>query len=74
MIYCVTYEQVEGHLLSIGFSEIDRGDLTIDFEREGELLVLRAPNVNGHVPEVLVNDAFDAAGIAPPQWDVFWCD
>lgn len=35
MIYCVNYEQVEGHLLSIGFSEIDRGDLTIDLnERE----------------------------------------
>jgi hypothetical protein len=32
------------------------------------------PNVNGDVPEALINDALDNAGLPVPSWRVFWCD
>lgn len=74
MIYCVSFDEVREYVLSIGFREIARFEETVNFERGAELLTTRRPNVNGHVPESLVNDAFDAASLAPPPWDVFWCD
>ena len=41
---------------------------------ETGFVTLRVPNVEGNVPEILVNGAFEAAGIDVPGWDAFWCD
>ena len=63
------------HLGQIGFQDADRTGSTIAFERPGSArLLLRMPNTDVNIPEILVHDAFDAAGLSPPKWDVFWCD
>lgn len=74
MIYCVRYEDVVTHLDSIGFRQTNQTAEGRTFRRGIDRLSLRGPNQDGHVPEILVNDAFDAAGLTPPAWDVFWCD
>ena len=42
--------------------------------RNGDRFSIRQPSVDGHIPEILVNDASDAARLEPPPWNVFWCD
>ena len=75
MIYCVGFSEVTAYLEGIGLKEAGRVERHVIFRGAGnELLILREPNENGHLPEMLVNDAFDAARIPPPQWNVFWCD
>lgn len=75
MIYCIKFSDVEEHLNRLGFAPSGRTEATVRFRApSGTLITLRAPNIHGDVPEVLINDAFDAAGLAPPSWVVFWCD
>lgn len=74
MIYCVRYEDVVAHIESLAFRLIEATEEGRAFVRAGQRLSLRGPNVNGDLPEVLVNDAFDTAGLSPPEWNVFWCD
>lgn len=74
MIYCIRFEDVVAHLEQLGFRPAEATSESRIFRRSGERLSIRGPNVNGDVPEILVNDAFDAAGLQPPAWDVFWCD
>ena len=74
MIYCVRYADVARHLERTGFRRIGSTEESEAYLRDGVLLVVRKPNVNGDIPEALVNGAFDAAGLSPPTWDVFWCD
>ena len=69
MIYCIRFEDVVAHL-QLGFRPAAATSESRIFRR----LSIRGPNVDGDVPEILVNDAFDAAGLQPPAWDVFWCD
>ncbi len=76
MIYCVRFSDVERHLHELGFERVGQTEATIRFSADGgaRLITVRAPNVNGDVPESLINDAFDTAGLSQPRWDVFWCD
>lgn len=74
MIYCVRDEDVVAHLASVGFHLIGRSPEGRAFLRGKQRLSIRAPNQDGHLPEILVNDAFDVAGLTPPAWEVFWCD
>ncbi len=76
MIYCVAFSEVELHLGGLGFRRVGQTEGTVRFraDRPDRLITVRAPNVNGDVPEALINDAFDAAGLIPPTWNVFWCD
>ena len=75
MIYCVRFSEVAGTLRQRGYVEVDRSDIAVVFENNSAHRVSIHPqNRDGHLPEILVNDAFDAAGLEPPAWDVFWCD
>lgn len=75
MIYCIRFADVVADLAVRDYVEIDRSDIAVIFQNSSaRRLYIRPPNQDGHVPEILVNDAFDAAGLIPPAWDVFWCD
>jgi len=39
-----------------------------------ELAIIREPNVFEYLPETIVNDAFEAAHLIPPSWNIFWGD
>lgn len=75
MTYCVRFREVAEALASVSYRDVDRIEGVVIFEHpQGRRLYLHAPNENGDIPEMLVNDAFDAAGLDPPAWNVFWCD
>ena len=74
MIYCVKFDEVVNHLRSQGFQRHKQIGETVIFVKDDEDLTFHAPNVNGDVPEALVNDALDNAGLPVPSWTVFWCD
>ena len=74
MIYCVRLKDVLEHLRGQGFEFQEQVGETAIFLRGDENLTVHAPNVNGDVPEALVNDALDNAGLPVPSWRVFWCD
>lgn len=75
MIYCVQFGDVIEHLRSVGFREVGRVEGQVIFRGPSNALaIIREPNVNGHLPENIVNDAFAAARIDPPNWNTFWCD
>ena len=74
MIYCVAFRDVEAYLAALGYKPIDQTPNTVVFARGLDVLTVRKPNLRGGVPEILINDAFDAADIPPPKWDLFWCD
>lgn len=40
----------------------------------GVVVAVPPPNVFGGIPEELLADAFDAAGVPPPKLPVGWCD
>ena len=74
MIYCVRDADILAHLETAGFTQIGETPEGRAFMRGSEALTIRLPNLDGNIPEILVNDAFDAAGLTPPKWDVFWRD
>lgn len=75
MIYCVRFLDVVSELAKLGFRDVGRTEASVIFARpDGRRAVIHAPNADGNLPEALVNDAFDAAGLIPPSWSVFWCD
>ena len=75
MIYCIRFDDVLSELEASGYTEAERTEATRIFvRRDGGRILFRVPNQDGHLPEILVNSAFDAAGLIPPKWDVFWCD
>ena len=75
MIYCVRFSDVVDELAKHGFRETGRTGSTVIFDGpDPARLLLRAANTDGNLPEIIVNSAFDTAGVTPPKWDVFWCD
>ena len=74
MIYCVRFSDVETHLVRLGYRRAGATEQNVLFISDTSLVTIRMPNVQGHVPELLVNEAFDVAEVEPPKWDVFWCD
>lgn len=75
MIYCVRFSEVVARLTERGFREVGRTETSILFGHpDGDRVVIHAPNLDGNIPEALVDDAFDSAGLIPPSWSVFWCD
>jgi hypothetical protein len=74
VIYCVELADVVAHLERQGFTEHFTS-------LEGRRLFVRGddpiylhPNHEGHCPEIHVNGQFEASGLVPPEWSVFWCD
>jgi hypothetical protein len=62
-------------LHGLGFREIGRTKESLAFEApDGRRIIIRRANENGHIPEIIVADAFDTAGVTMPKWHVFWCD
>lgn len=74
MIYCVRYEDVVATLNGLGFASIGIDEGAEAFVCDVRLFSIRLPNVNGDLPEIIVNNAFEAAGLVPPTWNTFWCD
>ena len=74
MIYCVLYEDARRYLEGSGFRSFGAAEGAEVFVRNGDRFSIRQPSVDGHIPEILVNDAFDAARLEPPPWNVFWFD
>ncbi|MGL4729305.1 MAG: hypothetical protein ACRCWO_11170 [Bosea sp. (in: a-proteobacteria)] len=52
-------------------SEVERHWL---FIRGQDFIFIRMPNTSGNIPEIHINNAYEAAGLVPPKWNVFWCD
>lgn len=75
MIYCVRFDEIDRHLTSAGFREIGRGSAFRSYQGpDGRTFIIRPPNVHGYLPEAIVDVAFDAAGLEPPKWSLFWGD
>jgi hypothetical protein len=72
LIYCVWFREVEAHLAGLGFERIGETAETVVFVRgETDLVTLRRVE---RLPETLMNNAFDRAGLDPPDLQTFWCD
>lgn len=74
MIYCVAFSDVDHHLRSLGLSYVETRDGICIYEKGDEDFAIREPNVNGDLPEMIVNDALNGAGLPVPSWTVRWCD
>lgn len=75
MIYCVRGEDLHSWLRDHGFDMVGSSPpFDVWQNAAGEQVVLRQPNHRGLIPEMLVDSAFDAAGMSPPKLDVQWCD
>lgn len=74
MIWGVSFALVEEHLAGLGYRRVRSVMGTILFIKGSEVFTIREPNVNGSLPENLVNDAFDTAGLDVPDWPVGWVD
>lgn len=74
MIYCVRHAQGVAYLRELHFDLMGRTDEAELYAAGDRVISIRRPNVNGDVPENLVADAFDAAGLPLPPWNVHWCD
>ena len=72
---CVRFPEVVEALRDRGFVEAARTEATVIFrDVVGTRILLHAPNRTVTYQRTSSNDAFDAAGLAPPDWAVFWCD
>lgn len=74
MIYCVRFRALEEHLYRLGFALFRATSITRVYRRGAEAFTIRAPNVNGDLPEIIVDEALNGAGLPVPAWDVHWCD
>ncbi len=74
MIHCVRFAEIESHLERLGFALVRRVGQNRYYAHGTRVFTIREPNVDGNLPEIIANGAFDAAGLRPPDWRVFWCD
>jgi hypothetical protein len=70
VVWCVAFGEIEAYLKSLGYFEVGRVEHHVIFRSAaGSLFTIRAPE-GGLLPELLVNDAFEAAQLAPREWKV----
>ena len=76
MIYCVEGDDLRRWFVANGFRPSGGDAISEIWVRPSTrtILVVPAPNVLGRVPENLLADAFDTAGVPPPKLPVTWCD
>ena len=67
MIWGYAFSEIEAHLSTLGFAEVRRVAGTVIFRKDRDIVPIREPNVDGLLPETIVLDAFDAAGLPPPR-------
>lgn len=66
MIWGYGFDEVERHLLALGFFKLRVVDGVVLFRRRDVIFTVREPNQDGTLPETIVVDAFDNAGLEPP--------
>lgn len=66
MIWGYSFDEVERHLLALGFLRVRVVDGIVLFRRHDVIFTFREPNQDGMLPETLVVDSFDNAGLDPP--------
>lgn len=75
MIYCVEFSDVVHFFAGLGYRIFRQGGENVMFaDHNRNLVIVRAPNVFGRTPEILINEALYDARISPPDWQVTWCD
>jgi hypothetical protein len=65
LIWGYRFTDIERYLADLGFVPVEEVAEHVLFLR-GADVTIRKPNVLGMLPENLVNDAFDSAGLPPP--------
>ena len=66
MIWGYEFSEIVEHLGRLGFSRASAVDGNVLFLRGGRIFTIREPNADGRLPETIVADAFDNAGLPPP--------
>ena len=74
MIACVAFVDVEAELHRLGFRRWGQTQTHYAYRSNGEFVFVKMPNVHGYLPESVVNEAFTAAELPLPDWNVFWGD
>lgn len=75
MIWGYRFDQVELHLHGLGDVKVRLVDGIVIFRRSDVIFTIREPNQDGMLPETVVVDAFDNAGLEPPpQPRTMWTD
>lgn len=66
MIWGYRFTEVEAHLEGLGYVRVRLVDGIVIFRSSDAIFTLREPNQDGMLPETVVIDAFDNAGLPPP--------
>ena len=74
MIYCFEFDEVEGYLRTLGWRCVGRTELHGIYGRGEDYITFPRPNVDGKIPETLVNEALDELEIPVPKFEPSWCD
>lgn len=67
MIYCVGFADLERHLEQLGFTLFKASAITCVYRRGDEVFTIRAPNVNGDLPEIVTDEALTLADLPVPR-------
>ena len=66
MVWGYSFADIEEHLLALGYVRVRIIDGIVLFRRGDAIFTIRGPNLDGMLPETIVVDAFDNAGMEPP--------
>jgi hypothetical protein len=56
------------------FIASDKTQTHYAYRSNGDFIFVKMPNVHGYLPKSVVNEAFHAAELPLPDWNVFWGD
>ena len=67
MIWGYRFEAIEQHLATLGYRRVGSVEGIAIFRKGAEIFTLLESNTLGSLPENVVIDAFDNAGLPPPD-------
>jgi hypothetical protein len=67
VIWGYRFVEIEEHLARLGYRRTGIVEGIVLFRNGDEIFTIREPNVLGSLPENLILDAFDNAGLPPPE-------
>jgi hypothetical protein len=67
VIWGYRFVEVQQHLARLGYQQVGTVEGIVIFRNGEAIFTIREPNVLGSLPENLVLDAFDNAGLPPPE-------
>lgn len=74
MIYCIQFNDFASHVIRLGYRlKLVTEQHSIYENANGDIVMVEGAN-GQTLPEMLANNALDAAELPVPMWDVFWCD